>query len=111
MFAKGLLNGGMPAYAPTPSFDGPAIVPEPTILQEIARIHADAADLASGAITRTIKLRERLVGNVVSPDVAQLQEGLRWPPEGDLGRTYHQAFQLREALNRLHYELGQLENI
>lgn len=96
---------------PTPSFDGPVAAPEPAITAEIQRLQGDCADMAAAAIGRVAKLRERLVGNVVAPDGAQLQEGLRWPPEGELGRAYHQAYLLRETLSRLHFELGQLETV
>ena len=112
MSYTGMLHAaGMPANVPTPRFEGPTPAPEPAITGEINRLQADCADMTAAAITRVAKLRERLVGNVVAPDGAQVQEGLRWPPEGDLGRSYHQAYQLREGLNRLHYELSQLENI
>lgn len=108
----GMLHAaGMTANVPTPRFEGPTPAPEPAITAEIQRIQADTADMVAAAITRVIQLRERLVGSVVAPDGAQLQEGLRWPPEGDLGRSYHQAYQLRDGLNRLHYELAQLETI
>lgn len=111
MFPTGVVTG-QPRHLPTPSFeDMKASAPPPTILAEIQRIQGDVADMAASAIHRTITLRERLVGSVVSPDPAGLKESLHWPPEGDLGRAYHQAFQLREALSRLHYELGQLEGI
>ncbi len=111
MYASSTAQGAIGRNAPTPSFDGPVATPEPAITTEIQRIQADCADMTSGAITRVAMLRERLVGNLIAPDGAQLQEGLRWPPEGELGRAYNQAFQLREALSRLHFELGQLETI
>lgn len=111
MFATAAAQFALGKNTPTPSFDRPGPAPEPAITAEIQRIQADSADMVAAAITRVIQLRERLVGTVVTPDGAQVQEGLRWPPEGDLGRSYHQAFQLREGLNRLHYELSQLESI
>jgi hypothetical protein len=95
---------------PTPSFEG-TVAPEPPITTEIHRLQGDCADMVVAAISRVAKLRERLIGNVVAPDGGQLQEGLRWPPEGDLGRAYHQAYQLREALSRLQHELAQLETV
>jgi hypothetical protein len=111
MFATEAAKAALGRNVPAPSFDRPMPAPEPAITAEIQRLQADCADLATSAINRVAELHQRLVGTVVSPDGAQIQEGLRWPPEGDLGRSYHQAYQLREALNRLNFELAQLETI
>lgn len=111
MFSTTAAQAALGKNAPDPSFDRGTPAPEPAITAEIQRIQSDSADMVAAAITRVIQLRERLVGSVVAPDGAQLQEGLRWPPEGDLGRSYHQAYHLRDGLNRLHYELAQLETI
>lgn len=112
MFAKGLANGGVPPYASPPCYDGPVAAPEPTILAEIDRINKEAVNMVQAAIERTVALRERLVGKVVNPDGSNgLSEGLRWPPEGQLGTAYHDAWHMRQFLARLHHELTQLENI
>jgi hypothetical protein len=92
--------------------EDPVATPEPTILAEIDRINKEAASMVQAAIERTVALRERLVGKVTNPDPAHtLSEGLRWPPEGQLGMAYHDAWHMRQFLARLHHELTQLENI
>lgn len=111
MFAKGLANGGVPAYAPTPSFDGPVAAPEPTILQDIDRLQAETIAMAAAALDRVIGLQERLVGKVPPTDANAVQEAIRFSPEGQLGEAYHQAFRLRDTLYRLHRQLDQLTNI
>lgn len=112
MFAKGLANGGAPPHAATPSYDGPVAAPEPTILAEIDRINKEAANMVQAAIERTVALRERLIGKAVNPDGGNgLSEGLRWPPDGQLGTAYHAAWHMRQFLAGLHHELTQLESI
>lgn len=111
MFPNGLANAGKAPYPPAPSCDGPAEVREPGILEEIARIQKDAMDLASSAVDRANSLRARLAGKPNSPDMNALAEGLRFPPDGQLGEAYHAAWHIRQMLNHLHFELAQLENL
>lgn len=109
MFATTAAQAALGRNTPTPSFDGPTAVREPSILEEVARLQKETLDMARSAIDRTIGLRERLVGKTINPEVNVLQEGLRFPPDGQLGQAYHEAWQLRQNLMQLHHELGQLE--
>jgi hypothetical protein len=111
MFAKGLANGEVPPYAPTPSYDGPVAAPDPSILQEIERLQQETIGMAAAALDRVIGLQERLVGKVPPTEANTVSEGVWFSPEGQLGESYHMAFRLRDTLLRLHRQLDQLTNI
>lgn len=111
MYATEAAKDALGRRAPTPSYDGPTAAPEPTILQEIERLQAEAIGMASAALDRVMSLQERLVGKIPPTDGSGLQDAVRFSPEGQLGESYHAAFRLRDTLARLHRQLDQLTNI
>lgn len=103
-------NSAKTPYPPAPSIDGLS-ASEPSILREIERLQLEATGMAAAALDRVIDLQERLVGKVPPTEASNLQEGVRFSPEGQLGESYHHAFRLRDTLMRLHRQLDQLTNI
>jgi hypothetical protein len=103
------INYASPTKAP--SFDGPVATPDPSILDEIQRIHCEALELVMVATGRLVDLQARLLGKVNKPETTGLTLGRRFACEGQLGQNYHDACDLRDQLATLHREIDQLASI